>query len=64
MGIKVDMKKAYDRMEWPFIWKVMETFWFNGRFINLIKECISSDSFLILLNETPIDSFTPSRGLR
>ena len=64
VGIKVDMKKAYDRMEWSFLWDVMEAFGFNSRFINLIRECISSASFRILLNGTLLERFTPSRRLR
>ncbi|CAN6573663.1 unnamed protein product [Malus baccata var. baccata] len=30
LGIKLDMQKAYDRVEWNFLEAVMERMWFNG----------------------------------
>ena len=50
MGTKLDMHKAYGRMEWSFLIKVVELFGFSGKFVNLVKECISSVTFFILLN--------------
>ena len=64
MAIKIDLEKAYDRMEWSFIKVVLEHFKFPTSFVNLVMECISSSSVAILLNGAPLDSFSPSRGLR
>jgi len=64
MAIKLDMKKAYDRIEWKYIRVVLEKFGFCNKFTNWIMECISSVSYSILINDKPTDPFTPGRGLR
>ena len=64
MAIKVDLAKAYDRLEWPFIHKVLKAFHFPQMLIDLIMSCISSTSITILFNGGKLNPFKPSRGLR
>lgn len=63
MTLKIDMSKAYDRMEWPFILLALTRFGFSTRWINWIRECLSSISYSVLLNGNPYDFFIPSRRL-
>ncbi|KAM6545731.1 hypothetical protein CsatB_026467 [Cannabis sativa] len=64
VGLKLDMSKAYDRIEWSFLRRTMEAFGFESRFIQMVMKCISSVSFSILLNGGPLKQFCPGRGLR
>jgi hypothetical protein len=64
MSIKLDMSKAYDRVEWKFLEEVMKRMGFDGRWINLIMMCVTSPEYAILINGTPCGRITPSRGIR
>ena len=63
MAIKVDLEKAYDRLEWNFIHKVLRAFHFPNQMIKLIMSCISTTSISILFNGETLDNFNPSRGI-
>ncbi|XP_004301440.1 PREDICTED: putative ribonuclease H protein At1g65750-like [Fragaria vesca subsp. vesca] len=64
LGLKLDMNKAYDRVEWDFLKAALIRFGFAQSWVNLIMACVSSVSFSIVLNGCPGKSFFPGRGLR
>ena len=64
MALKLDMSKAYDRMEWIFLEKVMRHVGFADSLIKIIMSCISSVSYAVLLNGQPMGNIKPTRGLR
>jgi len=64
MGLKLDMSKAYDRVEWKFLETAMQRMGFASRWIELIMACVTSVSYSVLVNGNPVGCFKPSRGLR
>ncbi|PKA50046.1 integrator complex subunit 11 [Apostasia shenzhenica] len=50
IALKLDMEKAYDRVEWNFIIKMLNKFGFSNNFCNLINNLISNVWFSILIN--------------
>jgi hypothetical protein len=64
MAVKLDMNKAYDRVEWFFLEKVMKRMGFAGRWINLIMMCVRSANYAVLINGSPTGRIFPTRGLR
>uniref|UniRef100_A0A803QRJ6 Reverse transcriptase n=1 Tax=Cannabis sativa TaxID=3483 RepID=A0A803QRJ6_CANSA len=64
MAIKTDMSKAYNRLEWSFLLRVLKVNGFNDHACTLIMNCVTSVSYSILLNGAPLAPFNPKRGLR
>lgn len=64
IGLKLDMAKAYDRIEWNFLENVLLTMGFPTNWVALVLKCVSSVSFSVLLNGRPLSYFSPQRGLR
>jgi hypothetical protein len=62
MFMKLDMEKAFNRMEWKFLLAVMEKLGFSPVWISWISTCISTPSFSIILNGSPYGFISPGRG--
>jgi hypothetical protein len=50
MGIKLDMSKTYDRVEWKFLEVVIEKLGFSQRWISLIMVCVRTVSYAVVVN--------------
>ena len=62
--LKLDMEKAYDRLEWSFVNQCLYQLGFHPQWIQWIMECISSVSYSLLVNDEPTGMIHPSRGIR
>jgi len=61
---KLDLSKAYDRVDWSFLEKVLLKLGFQSQWVQRIMSCISSVRYTVRFNGVPPASFTPTRGLR
>ncbi|XP_026416958.1 uncharacterized protein LOC113312421 [Papaver somniferum] len=64
VGMKLDMSKAFDRVEWPFLSDILRQLGFHSDWIALIEQCVSTTDISLLINGTPSAIFQPSRGPR
>ncbi|KAK9983153.1 hypothetical protein SO802_032678 [Lithocarpus litseifolius] len=64
MMIKIDLEKAFDRMEWSFVRSMLFSMGFHQDTIDLILSGISSTDVSLLFNGSQLEEFQPSRGLR
>lgn len=64
MALKLDMSKAYNRVKWCFLEKILLKLGFQESCVALIMECITTVTYSILVNGEPKGLITPTRGLR
>ena len=64
MTLKLDMSKAYDKVEWSYMEKVLIKMGFHDRWVKLMMVCITTAFYSILIDGEPHGHITPTRGLR
>ena len=55
------MHKAYDRVEWNYLERIMLKLGFHRQWVNLIMACVTSVSYNVRFNEMETESFVPTR---
>jgi hypothetical protein len=64
MALKLDMSKAYDRVEWVFLETIMRRLGFNDKWVDLIMVCVRTVTYSVLINGVPHGLIKPTRGIR
>ncbi|XP_019240115.1 PREDICTED: uncharacterized protein LOC109220106 [Nicotiana attenuata] len=62
--IKLDMAKAYDRLSWLFLTKMLRQLGFSEAFIGMIFDLVGNNWYSILINGQPKGFFKSSRGVK
>ena len=61
---KLDLSKAYDRVDWEFLEQALIKWGFSMEWITWIMACVKSVKYSVKFNGKLLESFSPSRGLR
>ena len=65
MVVKLDISKAYDRVEWEFLQRIMLKIGLPQQWVNLAMETVHTASYSTLINGEARNGFiTPSRGIK
>lgn len=62
--LKINLEKAFDRLEWFFIYRALIYIKFPQKISKLIMHCITTSSIAITVNRNHTPFFSPSRGIR
>lgn len=63
-GLKVDVSKAYDRLEWDFIEFMQKKFGFPQVWIDRVMKCLKMMSYNFLHDGNFFGNVEPKRGVR
>lgn len=63
-ALKLDMSKAYDRVQWSFVQGMLRKLGFVERFIDMVMRCVSTVTYSNLSNGVLGERIVTSRGLR
>lgn len=62
--VKLDLVKAFDRVNWSFLRLVLLHIGVPSNFVIWILGCVESTNFVVLINGTPSAFFPVSRGIK
>ncbi|GAU37233.1 hypothetical protein TSUD_375350 [Trifolium subterraneum] len=64
LTLKIDISKAYDKVDWVFLRGVMTKMGFTNVWIRWVMMCVSSVNYLVWMNSNRVGPILPGRGLR
>ncbi|XP_062080350.1 uncharacterized protein LOC133785111 [Humulus lupulus] len=63
-AIKIDLRKAYDTVDWDFLEDLLKALRFPMKFISWVMACVRNTSYFLLMNGRIQGKFKGGKGLR
>ncbi|XP_075660788.1 uncharacterized protein LOC142630645 [Castanea sativa] len=60
MAVKLDMSKAYDRVEWECLKHIVRKLGFHEKWISIVMRCVTSVKYAIRINGQPCGQIQPT----
>lgn len=64
VALKMDISKAYDRVDWKFLNQRMQSMGFCNKWIGWIMRCVTTVTYDFCFNGMTVGPINPRRGLR
>ena len=64
MAVKLSISKAYDRVEWEFLRRIMLKIGIPNQWVHLAMETVCTASYSILINGEPTGFIIQSKGIK
>lgn len=64
VALKIDISKAYDRVDWNYLEKILVKLGFCSKWVNWVMLCVRSVEFSVIVNDNLVGPIHPARGLR
>lgn len=64
LALKIDISKAYDKVDWNFLKNTMLSMDFSDKWVQWMMMCVTLVNYSVLVNSNRVRPIQPRRGLR
>ncbi|KAJ9548141.1 hypothetical protein OSB04_020684 [Centaurea solstitialis] len=64
VALKIDISKAYDRLDWNYLRQMLIALGFPRRWVNMMMLTVESVRYFVRINDNLVGPIIPQRGLR